>query len=206
MIALNYAEVTESASITSFVIGLNPIFGMLWAWLFFKETIGYKRWLGVLISVIGLAVIASTQLHHNDIDAGILIILFAAICAGTYNVAQKPLMTHFHPIEVAAISAWTGTAVMLIFTPSMIHQIPHATWQTTASVIYLGVIPGAIGYAAWSYAVSGVKSASRLTMVLYTLPLLTTLLGWLMLGETPTLLEFVGGCVALLGALIATRA
>ena len=205
MIALNYGEVTESASITSFIIGLNPIVAMLWAYVFFGEQINYKRWLGVLISVIGLAVIASGQFHHEKIDWGILIILFAVICAGTYNVAQKPLLSTFHPIEVAAISAWVGTAVMLDFTPAMLHEIPKATWQATSSIIYLGVIPGAIGYAAWSYAVSGVKSASRLSLVLYTLPLLTTGLGWLMLGETPSILAFTGGCIALLGALVATR-
>ncbi|MDP1574463.1 MAG: DMT family transporter [Coxiellaceae bacterium] len=205
MIALNYGEVTQSASITSFIIGLNPIVAMLWAYIFMGEQINYKRWLGVLISVIGLAVIALGQFHHDKLGWGILIILFAVVCAGTYNVAQKPLLSTFHPIEVAAISAWVGTTVMLVFTPSMLHEIPKATWQATSGVIYLGIVPGAIGYAAWSYAVSGVKSASRLSLVLYTLPLLTTLLGWLMLGETPSLFAFTGGCIALLGALVATR-
>lgn len=205
MIALNYAEVTESASITSFIIGLNPIVAMLWACIFFKEAISYKRWIGVIVSVIGLAIIASGQIHSAKLDWGILLTLFATTCAGIYNVAQKPLMKRFHAIEVAAISAWIGTAIMLVFTPSMLSQIPHAAWHATTSVIYLGVIPGAIGYAAWSYAIAKVESASKLTLVLYGLPLLTTLMGWMFIGEIPTLFEFIGGCVSLVGALIATR-
>lgn len=205
MIALNYGEITVSASITSFIIGMNPIVSMLWASLFFKEKISGKRWMGVGVSMIGLSIIAIAKFHHGTQVSGVLIILFAVLCAGIYNVAQKPLLSTFHPVEVAAISAWAGTLAMLIFTPGLIHQVPQSSWRAIASVIYLGVIPGAIGYAAWSYAVQGAKSASKLSLVLYILPLFSTLLGWAMLGEMPAALELVGGCVCLLGALAATR-
>ena len=205
MIALNYGEITVSASVTSFIIGLNPIISMLWAMLFFGEKISIKRWMGVAVSVIGLAVIAIVKFQHGTELSGVVILLLAVLCAGIYNVAQKPLLNHFHAIEVAAISAWIGTLVMLVFTHGLIHQVPHANWRATGSVIYLGVIPGAVGYVAWSYAVSAAKSASKLSLVLYVLPLFSTLLGWLMLGEVPLALELVGGCVCMLGALVATR-
>lgn len=205
MIALNYGEITVTASISSFIIGMNPVVAMLFAMLFFNEKISVKRWMGVGVSVIGLIIIAAATFHKSALNIGILYLLFAVVCAGVYNVGQKPLLSTFHPIEVAAISAWTGTLVMLIFTPSLIHQIPHASWQATTSIIYLGVIPGAIGYAAWSYAMQSEIPASKVVLSLYILPLFTTLIGWLMLGEMPATMELVGGCVALLGALAATR-
>jgi drug/metabolite transporter (DMT)-like permease len=205
MIALNYGELTVSASITSFIIGMNPIVSMLWAMLFFNEKISLKRWIGVGVSVIGLFIIAAAKFHHGTIGPGIVIILFAVLCAGIYNVGQKPLLSTFHPIEVAAISAWTGTLVMLVFSHALIMQIPHANWHATLSVIYLGVVPGAIGYAAWSYAINSKIPTSKVVLSLYILPLFTTLLGWLMLGEIPALLELAGGCIVLLGALAATR-
>jgi EamA-like transporter family. len=37
MIALNYGEVTVSAGITSFIIGMNPIVTMILATLFLNE-------------------------------------------------------------------------------------------------------------------------------------------------------------------------
>lgn len=205
MIALNYGEITVSASIASFIIGINPIVSMLWAMLFFNEKIRIKRWLGVGVSIIGLSIIAITKFHHGTISWGLASLLFAVICAGIYNVGQKPLLKTFHPIEVAAISAWAGTLVMLIFIPSLLHQLPHAPWQAVTSVIYLGVVPGAIGYAAWSIALNGEINPSKLVLVLYTLPLFSTLLGWMILGEMPGTMELMGGCVTLLGALIATR-
>lgn len=205
MILLNYGEITLTASITSFIIGLNPIVSMLWAMLFFHEKISIKRWLGVGISAIGLLIIAAATFHRGTITIGIAYVLLSVLCAGVYNVGQKPLLSVFHPIEVAAITAWAGTLIMFIFMPSLIHEMPHATWQATASVAYLGVIPGAIGYIAWSVALSGEIAPSKLVLALYILPLFSTLLGWLMLGEMPAIMELAGGCVCLLGALAATR-
>lgn len=205
MILLNYGEITVTASITSFIIGLNPVISMIWAMIFFNEKISLKRWLGVTASIIGLFIIAAATFHHDKISWGIILILCAVLCAGVYNVGQKPLLSTFHPIEVAAFSAWSGTLVMLVFFPSLIHQIPHASPGATWSVVYLGIVPGAIGYAAWSYAISSEIPASKVVLSLYVLPLFSTLLGWLMLGEMPATMELAGGCVVLLGALVATR-
>ena len=205
MLALNYGEITVSAGITSFIISMNPVVSILWAALFLKEKISFKRWIGITISVIGIFIIAADKIHQAAFNQGMLMLLFAVVCAGVYNVGQKPLLKKFHPIEVAAISAWSGTLAMLVFTPSLIHTIPQATWHATSAIIYLGVIPGAIGYLAWSIAMSSNTPASKTVLTLYTLPLFSTLLGWLILGEMPAMLALVGGCIALLGALVATR-
>src|SRR3990167_9216580 len=71
MIALNYGEITVTASITSFIIGMNPIVSMFWAMLFFHEKISLKRWLGVFVSVAGLAIIAAATFHLGSINWGI---------------------------------------------------------------------------------------------------------------------------------------
>src|SRR3989338_3955883 len=95
MIALNYGEVTVTASIASFIIGLNPIISMLWAMLFFREKVHYKCWVGVGVSLLGLYIIAASQFHNNTLSFGILYIFFAVLCAGIYNVGQKPLLKVF---------------------------------------------------------------------------------------------------------------
>lgn len=205
MVALNYGEITVSAGLTSFIIGMNPIVTMILATLFFNEKISMKRWLGVGVSVIGLIIISIAKFNNSSNDWGILILLISVIAAGIYNVSQKPLLKTFRPIEVSAISAWCGTLCMLFFAPSLVHQLPHVSWTAISAVIYLAIVPGAIGYSAWSYAMNAAKSPSKLSLALYTLPLFATLMGWVILNEIPTALELTGGFVALLGALIATR-
>lgn len=205
MIALNTGEITVSASVTSFIIGMNPIVSLFWAMLFFGEKMRLKRWVGVAISVIGLLIIAGSDLYAAKLGWGMLYLIFAVICAGMYNVAQKPLLQKFHPIEVAAITAWSGMIAMLPFFPAMMHQIPTAPWAQTSSIIYLGVIPGAIGYLTWCYALGGELPATQVSLTLYSLPIFCTLMGWLLIDEIPTLFALVGGCISLVGAWVATR-
>lgn len=205
MLALNYGETTVSASIASFMISMNPIVSLLFTAIFFNEKISNKRWLGVAVSMLGMIIIAADSFHHATFNYGILALVFAVFCAGVYNISQKPLLKKFHPIEVAAISAWCGTLVMLIFTPTLIHEIPQASLYATLSIVYLGVVPGAIGYLAWSYAIESEIPASKTVLSLYALPLFSTVLGWMILREMPAATALVGGCIALLGALVATR-
>jgi len=47
--------------------------------------------------------------------------------------------------------------------------------------------------------------ASKVVLALYTIPLISTLLGWIILNEMPAMMELIGGCITLLGALAATR-
>lgn len=205
IVSLNYGEITVSAGISSFLIGMSPIVSLLWVRTVMKESISAKRWLGVAISVIGLLIILLSNYHQNSLDWHIMFILIATCCGGFYNVAQKPLLSKFHPIEVATLSASSATLAMLIFFPQLATEFPTASIHATGAGIYLAIVSGCIGYSSWSYAMSSEVPASKLVPFLYTLPLLSTLLGWLMLGEMPTLIALLGGCIALMGAIIATR-
>lgn len=202
---LNYGEISVSASIASFIIGIGPVVSMMWASVFFKEKISLKGWLGVLVSIIGILIIAMSHPQSGKLDWHILLVLAATLVGSIYNVAQKPLMQKFHPIEVATLSAWSGTLILFIYFPQLIHEIPKATLGITSGVIYLGIFPGMMGYMAWSYVMQSKMPASKLVLSLYTLPLVSTLLGWLILSEMPAIGALLGGCIALLGALIATR-
>ncbi|OGT52074.1 MAG: hypothetical protein A3E84_00620 [Gammaproteobacteria bacterium RIFCSPHIGHO2_12_FULL_42_13] len=205
MLLLNYAEKTVTASITSFVIGINPVVTLLIARFFSNESIAARQWWGVIIGVVGLTIIAWETLLHQHLSKGLFFLILATIAAAIYNIGQKPFMKKFHAIEVAAISAWSGTLVMLIYTPSMIHAIPQASWQTTLATIYLGVVPGAIGYLLWSYLLSSPIPTAKIVPTLYLLPLFSTLLGWLILNEIPTMTALIGGCIALFGAFVARK-
>ena len=205
VVSLNYGEITVSASIASFLIGMSPIVSLLWIRTVMKESISTKRWFGVGISVLGLAMILMSKYHQNNLDWHIVFILIATVCGGFYNVAQKPLLSKFHPIEVATLCACSATIAMLAFFPQLIAELPKASFHATGAAIYLAIISGCIGYISWSYAMSSEVPASKLVPFIYVLPLLSTILGWLILGEMPTMFALSGGCIALIGAVIATR-
>jgi len=69
----------------------------------------------------------------------------------------------------------------------------------------MGIFPAALAYLAWGYALKSL-SASTAATSLYALPLMSTLLGFVLLHEKPSVISLIGGGIALLGALIANRA
>jgi drug/metabolite transporter (DMT)-like permease len=65
----------------------------------------------------------------------------------------------------------------------------------------MGLFPTAIAFLTWSYALSR-TSAGRLATSSYVVPALAVLLSWLLLGEVPVPLAFVGGALCLAGVAV----
>jgi drug/metabolite transporter (DMT)-like permease len=200
-ITLNYGEITVPSAIASFIISQCPIFMVLLAIIFLNERISLFGWVGIGVSTLGLILIALGQWQETVFTWDIIIIVIAALMGAIYSIIQKPLLTKLHGVEITALAIWSATIAMLVFTPNLIREIPHASKAATLAAIYMGIFPGAIAYALWGMILSRVP-ASQAAGYLYINPLIATLLGWLLLGEIPLLLSFIGGMIALVGAII----
>ena len=199
-ISINYGEVVVPAGIAGFIIGLMPVFTMIFAFLLLKERVPVKSWLGVLISLAGLFLIAMSERGGLKFDIGILYILIAAVLGSYYAVAQKTLFHRYHPLELVILSIWGGTLIMLFYLPSMIRELPAAPWQSTVAAVYLGIFPAAFAYALWNFALSKAP-AGRASGYLYAMPIIATVLGMIVLKEYPEPLELTGGLITLFGAI-----
>jgi len=196
---LNYGETVVPASIAGFIIGLMPVFTLFFAFLIIKESIPRKIWWGIFTSLGGLLLIAVNERGGFAFDKGLLCILAAAMCGSFYAVAQKKLLLRYHPLELVILSIWGGTLILCLYFPQMLHDLPQASAQGTLAAIYLGIFPGAVAYTLWNYALSRTH-AGRASGYLYTMPLITALLGAIILQEYPEPLELFGGLITLAGA------
>jgi drug/metabolite transporter (DMT)-like permease len=71
-------------------------------------------------------------------------------------------------------------------------------------MVYLGVVPTALAFSTWAYALSRMD-AGKLGVTTYLVPPLVILLGWLLLDEIPPGLALVGGAVCLAGVALSRR-
>jgi len=203
-ICLNVGEMTVSAGVASFVIGLIPVMTIFLSIIFLKERPNVFVWLGMLISFIGLLGILFGESSSFTPDAGVLIILVSALMGGIYNVSQKKFLRDYHPAVITAWVIWGGTFMLLWFAPDLYQQINIARHEATFAAIYMGIFPAAVAYVAWSFVLDNM-SASIASAYLYALPVLSTAMGFFLLGEIPSVLSLSGGIIALSGALLASR-
>lgn len=203
-LALNVGELTVSAGIASFIIGLIPLLTIILSYFFLSERVNAKVCLGVLISVVGMVIISVGEHDGVSFNLGTCYVFIATLMGAAYTVIQKKYLRRYPPIVVTAYVIWGGTVMLSIFTLELSHDIIYAPWSATLAVVYMGIFPAAIAYLCWSYVLSHM-SASRASIYLYVLPFVSTVMGAIFLQEYPSALSMTGGIIALIGAAVAVR-
>ncbi|WP_307299345.1 DMT family transporter [Microbacterium natoriense] len=97
--------------------------------------------------------------------------------------------------------AVAGTVALLPWTGSLVSALQTAPLDATAWVIYLGIFPTAIAFTTWAYVLQR-STAGQTSATTYVVPAIAIVMSWLILGEAPTPLMFLGGALCLLGVLI----
>lgn len=200
-VALNYGETTVDAGITSFINSQIPVTVLILAIFFLREKVSLYVLTGITISCLGVSFIAYGYSQHTQWQLGILYLLVANVSAAIYTVFCKPLLCKYHPLEITAYTTWGGTLLLLFYSPTLWEQIHIAPTMATAAAIYLGIVPGVLGYLTWNYALKHLQ-AVRASSYLYTMPLIATFMGWCCLDEFPSTFALIGGFIALFGAMV----
>jgi drug/metabolite transporter (DMT)-like permease len=200
---LNWGEVHVPAGTASLLIAVAPAFSVLVAAAFLGERLTAGRVFGSAIAVAGSAVIAFGG-GSARYTTGAWIVLAAAVAQGIYHTASKPLLRNYRALEVACYAMWSGAIFLLPFSPALIRAVPRAPTEATISAILLGVLPSALGFVIWGYAVARMTIAAA-TAALYLVPPVAVLVAFGWLGESPHWVELVGGCISIAGVVLINR-
>lgn len=204
-VSLNAAEQRVDAGTAAMLVGVGPILIALLAGLLLGE--GFPRWLliGAGVAFAGAVVIGAATAHTTSSDiVGVALCLGAALAWAIGVLAQKPALRRLPALQVTWMACTVGAFACLPFAGQLARELPHATRGDVAGLAYLGLVPTAIAFCTWAYALSRM-SAGSLGVTTYLVPPITIAVAWPTLGETPPLLALAGGVLALAGVSLSRR-
>ncbi len=198
---INLGEQTITAGTAALIGAFLPIGNTLGAAFFLNEKLSRVRWIGILIAFGGVAVTSLGAQGHLEFSFGASLVFVAVLSASVYGVLTKYMVKNYAPLEVVSWAMWAGTLALLPLGHGLLTRVQQVPLLATFNVILLGILPGAICYALFTFALSRVTVARASTSMFF-MPITSILLGWLLLGELPSWIAITGGCVTIIGAYI----
>lgn len=207
--ALHFLTYIASLSFTTIAHSLAlvytaPIFVTLFSAAILKEPIARRKWLGVLVTVAGVAILVGFEPRLTpQMLVGDALAVASAVTFGLYSVAGRsqraryPLFTYTGTVYGLA-ALWVLPAALLNFTPG------GYTPRTVLAVVLSGLLPSATGHTLYNAAL---RRTHATTVNLIATQEVTggVLLGWLLLGQAPQPNEIIGAALALLGIALVLR-
>jgi drug/metabolite transporter (DMT)-like permease len=201
---LNAAEHRVDAGTAAMLINTGPILIAILAGLFLHEGFPPRLFAGCAAAFVGAVLIAvgSTSGGHSLI--GVALCLLAASAYAVAVVVQKPVLARVSSLQVTWLGCVAATIVCLPFAPRLASETTDAGASTLGWVIYLGLVPTALGFVTWAFALNR-TSAGRMAALAYLIPVVAVVLGWAVLDEVPAHLAILGGALCLGGVYVARR-
>lgn len=201
MITFNEASRSLTSATGSVIIASAPVVTALFANVVFKEKIRPKGWLAIAVEFVGIVILTLWD-GVFSMNKGIFWMLGAAVCISGYNLFQRYYMKKYTPLQSTAYNIFAGTVLLLVYLPDAVRQLVRAPIQQWLVVIFMGIFPSALAYLWWTKALSIAEKTSDVTNFMFVTPLITTLMGFLIIGEMPTAATFIGGVIIIIGLLL----
>ena len=204
-VALNAAERLVDAGTAAMLINTGPILIAILAGAFLREGFPPGLFAGAVVAFAGCVAIGfATSQSATRAGFGIVLCAVAALAYALAVVVQKPALRRVSAFQVTWLGVAAATIVCLPFAPTLAAEASTASAGAIGWTVYLGVMPTALGFATWTYALRR-TSAGRMGSLTYLSPVIAILLGWALLGETPPRLAAAGGALCLAGVYLTRR-
>ena len=199
---LSRAETTLTSSLTGLLIAAVPLVGASIVTLGGRwERLGGRRWLGLLVGIVGVAAIVGLDLGHVSL-LGVGEVALVAVCyaVGPLIVARK--MSGLPTLGVVAASL---ALTALVYAPPAADRWPSSapSGRAIASVVGLAVVCSAAAFLIF-FALIAEVGPLRASVITYVNPAIAAVLGVTLLDERLTAGMVIGFALVLAGSILAT--
>lgn len=203
--ALFYGGLSVASNVSAIAVAVQlsvPI-STIMSIVFLNEQVGWRRWLGIVMSFGGVVVISFDPAIINE-RLGLLMVIGAAFLGSVGMIIMKQIQdTGIYQMQAwIAMMSWPPLfAASLVFESGHLVALTQSSWMAWGGVIYTAVGASLIGHAGMYYLLQryDVSVTAPLTLMAPIFGIMSGVIFW---GDTLGVRFWIGGTVALLGVLI----
>ena len=205
-LSLAYTSASQGALVQSSIPAVTAMIAVLWL----REAAGKVRMLGILLSIIGVAIVfaGSTAQASDTAPAPVFgnVLMFASVvCWGWYTAMAKRVAQ----CDAIVVTTWVTGIGALLLLPLCVLELLEEPWRMPTArawfgVAYLGVFASGAGYLLYNFALKQM-AASQVGVFTNLIPIVGVFAGVIALGEPLSWQAIAGGVIVMIGVWLTSR-
>lgn len=184
----------------------SPLLGAVYRWFFRHERPDRRSMLAMLIGFLGVVIVVGdgSATDGTSVIGDLMGLTSAALWVGV-TIYPQPLVRKYGATRA---TGWMVAASLLLIVPLSLHELGEVVRQPAPPLAWGGLLYAAMGTfagnALWQDAVQQVGPA-RTLIYLYLQPFLALLIAAIVLGDRMTLVQAIGGLLAIGGVMLVKK-
>lgn len=203
------AGLPHTGAITGgFLLQLQAPAALLFALVLLKETVFWKQLAGIGLLLAGSLLVILRDVHGSfplRADPGEPLVLIAAVGIGFSYIPGKRLTQYGDALQINLLRLFVGSILLLPFLPFLVlhgnGMVAPLSWSIIAALVVYIVANFVLGYVLLQSGLA-LLPAWAASAILQTMPLFTTVFALLLLHESLTFLQVIGGGFILAGGFL----
>lgn len=195
---------------TALIVSLSPILTALIVAFILREKLGTKRWLGIIMALVGVSIVVTQgqllngwQAISETFELGEGFMLLAVCSWVAYTITSRFALKGLSAIAATTYATLFGSIFLSIGALFEIPQLTQAMFNpiNIGSILYLGVFGTAVAFIWYS---EGVKTIGPARTVVFTnlVPVFGVVFGSLILSEPILPSMLLGGVIVIMGVFL----
>jgi drug/metabolite transporter (DMT)-like permease len=192
-----------SAGVTAIIISSQPLVTALFLAWFMRERVLAGQWLGIVIGLLGVALVVWHKIDVREVTAGSLLGTLVALSGVTAATLYQKRFSPRADLKAAAVIQFAATLAVLAPLAWMVEGFTFApSLPLLGAIAFLVILASILGVSVWNHLMRRGES-TRVTSLMYLPPVFAVLAELALFRVIPSFLTVAGMVITCLGVAMA---
>ncbi len=183
-----------NASSAALILAVEPVVIMIMSYFVNKERLNIVKKISIPVSILGVWFIVKGS-NGGDSLLGYFLMFSAVVMWGIYVVNSAKLTSKYSEVKIAGIQSFIALA---LYTPFVFMIEFHTIGiSQIVALLYIGLIPSGLALFLYIYSLKTIGNSTTSLFINF-VPVVTSIVGIIYLGEMITLNKVIGGLIVIL--------